>query len=328
MGPAGAAAALGISAFASAERKATADALALQGVMGTLAPILLASGLRPGRACSWPVRSRRRKCGASRLEEAQAGVIKTTELSGQEIGELTNRLQNLSTQLGTPTKDLLDIAAVAGQLGVRGVANLTAFTDVPLPNSPSPPTLSAKRARRSSHGLSTSRKRRVSRVGDAARLYGNVINALGNSLPATEGQILAVAVQVAQLKQATRISQPDLLAYAATLKSVGIEAELGGNAITKLFIGLEGASRGGGKQLNAYAAAARVTADEFRNLTRSSPADAFEKLVGGLKAAKDESKDLVPVVASLGITQDRERRVLLSLVGGYDKLVEARKDSE
>ena len=322
MGPAGAAAALGISAFATANRKATADALALQGVMGTLAPILLATGLVfGGLFVAGAVAASR---AAVQLEEAQADVVKTTELTGQEIGELTNRLQNLSTQIGTPTKDLLGIAAVAGQLGVRGVANLTAFTDTIAKLALATDIVGEEGASQLARLINVTQEAGQS-VGEAARLYGNVINALGNSLPATEAQILAVAVQVAQLKQATRISQPDLLAYAATLKSVGIEAELGGNAITKLFIGLEGASRGGGEQLTAYAAAARVTADEFRNLTRSSPADAFEKLVGGLKAAKDEGRDLVKVVEGLGITQDRERRVLLSLVGGYDKLVEARK---
>src|SRR5690606_3145889 len=55
-----------------------------------------------------------------RLEQAQADVVKTTNFTKDEIQELTEHFQHLSIEIGTSTQDLLDIAAVAGQLGVRG----------------------------------------------------------------------------------------------------------------------------------------------------------------------------------------------------------------
>src|SRR5699024_10191245 len=62
-------------------------------------------------------------------ERAMLGVQKTTDLTAQEMQLLEEELKRFSgTISSTSVPALLDIAAAAGRMGVRGVEDILAFT--------------------------------------------------------------------------------------------------------------------------------------------------------------------------------------------------------
>ena len=57
------------------------------------------------------------------------GVKKTTGLTGDDLSALGSDLLDLSGQLGVARGELAQIAETAGQLGIEGRDNITAFTE-------------------------------------------------------------------------------------------------------------------------------------------------------------------------------------------------------
>lgn len=64
------------------------------------------------------------------VETGLVGVAKTADLSAREVAALDERLKGLSLDatVGLARTELLEIAQAAGQLGVKGVEDLTRFT--------------------------------------------------------------------------------------------------------------------------------------------------------------------------------------------------------
>ena len=331
LGPAGAVAAAALQGIGTSAAGATTGIAALNVALGAGlvgAAIALGVGI----------------IGATRsivsLEREQANVIKTTglfkgeliglnaTLNGLETDEITNltrNLQNVSGSLGSvSTKELLNLAAVAGQLGVRGVSDLTLFTEELAKLQIATDIVGEEGASQLARFINVTKETGQS-TGEAAKVVSNVINELGNTLPATSGEILETAKNVAQLSQQADVSQADVLAFSGALKAVGIEAELSGSAITRVFVNVGEAVRGGGQALADYAAVAGQTSEQFRTLFETNQADAVEAFIGGLKRAKESGQDLAPILDQLGINELRLRRVVSSLAGGYDTLNLARR---
>ena len=64
------------------------------------------------------------------VETGLVGIAKTADLSAREVAALDERLKGLSLDatVGLARTELLEIAQAAGQLGVKGVEDLTRFT--------------------------------------------------------------------------------------------------------------------------------------------------------------------------------------------------------
>jgi hypothetical protein len=62
-------------------------------------------------------------------EKALVGVGKTTNITGKQLDFFGKQIINLSKEIPVAANDLLGIAQAAGQLGVKGTANLLNFTD-------------------------------------------------------------------------------------------------------------------------------------------------------------------------------------------------------
>src|SRR5690606_13117836 len=76
-----------------------------------------------GRGIGATVRS------AIELEDAMAGVQKTTGLTDDELGGLERTLLRISARLGISARELAGFAEVAGQLGITGRDNIASFVE-------------------------------------------------------------------------------------------------------------------------------------------------------------------------------------------------------
>ena len=251
------------------------------------------------------------------LESAQADVAKTTGLASDSINTLTDSLQDVSRATGTPTEDLLGLAAVAGSLGVEGVDNITDFVSTINALNVATDITGEEGAEQLAKFINLT-KDAGQTVGESANLVGNVINALGSSLASTEKDILKMASNLGGLKVAAGLGQTDILALAGTFSSLGLNAELAGTNVTKIFIDMTTAADEGGVKLDRFASAAGLTADQFRLLVKENPTNAFLAVVEGMKSAQDRGESLNGIIKGLVGNNSEMRRVFLSSVGGID----------
>lgn len=251
------------------------------------------------------------------IDTGLTDVAKTTGFTGTQLTTLAKSLQGVAVATGTPIKNLLEIASVAGSLGVTGVKNVTQFTEVINKLAIASDIVGEAGAEQLAKFINVTKDASQS-VGDAANVVGNVIVRLGNELAATEAPILAMAQRLAGLKVAANVSQVDILGLSGAFVSLGISAELGGTNVTKIFSNMSEAASSGGQALKNFADAAGLTTEEFKKLVKEQPADAFIKLVEGIRAAKDAGDDINPVIKSIVGNNSEMRRVLLAAVGGID----------
>jgi TP901 family phage tail tape measure protein len=251
-------------------------------------------------------------------------VQKTTGLSGDAIKVLGNDILNLSRKLQTVgTKSLLEYATVAGQLGVKGSANILAFTET-LAQLETASDITGEEGGASIARLLTLVDGGVENVAD----FGDEIVKLGNNFAATEGEILANATAIAQNTGIYKLGRQSVLAYATATKAVGIESEITGSTIGKTLGLLEKALRTG----NGVAEITRLTGKSVEELQQQFKTDSgsvFTDLLKGLNAVDKSGGSVNEQLELLGITAVREQRVIGSLAtAGFGTLERAMKDVE
>ncbi|MCA1800556.1 MAG: phage tail tape measure protein [Actinobacteria bacterium] len=257
------------------------------------------------------------------IEDAQAEVARTTAFTSDELWELTHAFQNTSLEIGATTTELLGIASVAGQLGIRGVKNVAEFSDTLARLARVTDIVGEEGATQLARFLNITGVA-TEDLGTEAIIAGNIINELGNTTAASAREILKMGSEIAQVRAVANVSRPDLFAIGATLRSVGISAELAGTNLTKVFDKMIFAALDGGEALNTWSRAAGTTADQFKQMVKENPADALQQLALGLRTMKENGVELLPVLDDLGFKNIRERRIMAGLVLAYDVLTGAR----
>lgn len=252
--------------------------------------------------------------------EFEKGVIavgKTADLEGRELDKFTQRIKDLSnpSKGGIPvaTNDLLQLAAAAAQLGVKGEDNLVNFSRILAELGEASDVQGEEGAKDIVRILGITNES-INQVDQ----FSNVLVGLGNNVAASEQEILNLATRVAQGTSSFDVSSTEILGIAAGMRSLGIEAELAGSVSLKSFIAIQGAIENGGSEMAKFSEITGKTREELAQIFQANNADAFEEFVGGLKKAQDQGQTLVNVLEELGINDIRAVSTLGTLAKGYD----------
>ena len=256
------------------------------------------------------------------LEQAQIDVTKVTTLNQEEIGVLTIELQGLSRQLGISTQDLLGTAGAAGRLGVDGLANIEAFTETISKLSIATDVVGEQGAESLAKFLAQTGTANAE-LGSVAQELGDVLNELGNNLPTTAGRVLEFTRFTGQLGSFAGVTREEILGLSAGLDSLGIRAEGAGNPLAALFADIQKNAREGSSELALYAELAGTTTDAFAELAATDIDDAFQLLAEGLSEAREEGENVQQKIDALGVTQQRQFRILNILSQGYETYADA-----
>lgn len=251
-------------------------------------------------------------------EKALVGVGKTTGVVGVELKELGEGIESLSREIPLATTELLDIAKVAGQLGVRGTRNITKFTEV-VAKLGATTDLEGETAALTLSRLLTITGESVSTVD---RL-GAVIVDLGNNFAATESEIAAVALDIGRGTAQFGLASKDILSFATALKETGAQAEISGTQIGRVLREIDKAVTQGGPRLDKFAQIIGVSSDELGEFLKNDPSDVLFRFVGGLKSLQEQGTSTSQSLSSLGLNNDRIQKVIPSLVKNYDGLTKA-----
>ncbi len=277
---------------------------ASKGAVDTLAAALAAAGLT--RALS-EIKDAIVACSQASIEfeSAIVGVFKTVEGTDEQLAAITEGIKQMALDIPVSTTELSGIAEAAGQLGIQ-TDNVIGFTRVMADLGKTTNISSTEGAQTLAQFANIVQMNQ----GNFDRL-GSTIVALGNNFASTEADILAMAQRLAGAGAQVGLTEAEILGFATALSSVGVEAEAGGSAFSRVFSNMQVAVETGKESLTDYATVAGMTVTDFSRLFKQDAASAITAFIEGLSGMSEEGMSSIAVLEEMGITELRLRDSLL-----------------
>lgn len=245
-------------------------------------------------------------------ETAFTGVRKTIDGTEEQFVALNKGLRNMSETTPVAAKDLANLAAVGGQLGV-GIENIEKFTKV-IADMNVATNLTGEEGAATLAQFMNVMGENIDNVDRA----GSSIVDLGNHSATTERDIAEMAQRMGSFARSVGIDTPQVLGYAAALASMGVEAQAGGSAVGRTWASIQKAVSSGGESLEAFAKYAGVSAEEFKKQWNTDASGAFNGFIKGLS----QSKDLTAALEEVGINNTLDVTAIQLLAKGYDLMTD------
>lgn len=248
------------------------------------------------------------------FESAMTGVAKTTDLTDEELADMSDAIKAMSTEIPATTTDIAAVEEAAGQLGIQKDALLD-FTRVM--------TMLGTATNMTAEDAATALARFANITGMSADNYdrlGAVIVDLGNNFATTESEITQMGTRLASGGRLAGLTEPQIMALAAAMSSVGIEAEAGGTAMTQTLNAIEKAVANGEDALQGFADVAGMSADEFAQTWSTDALDALTAFIRGLGTLDERGESAVLVLEDLGLKGIRQGNMLKSLALAADQM--------
>lgn len=251
------------------------------------------------------------------FESAMAGVSKTTDLTDSDLAAMGDEIQELATKIPATAVEIANVAEAAGQLGIAK-EDLLDFSEVMI-NLGTSTNLTSTEAASSLAKFANV----VDMSADNYEHLGSTIVALGNNFATTEADIVSMATRIASTGELVGLTEPQIMAVATALSSVGIEAEAGGSAVSKLLKQFETMVATGSPALADFAAVAGMSAEEFSSAWGENAVGALGAFIDGLGAVDAAGGSSVAVLNDLGITETRLSNAVLAMASSNGVLTDA-----
>tara|TARA_R110000824_G_scaffold68237_8_gene176645 strand:+ start:1576 stop:3897 length:2322 start_codon:yes stop_codon:yes gene_type:complete len=250
-------------------------------------------------------------------ETAFVGIRKTVNATEEEFVLLDKAIRGMAKSMPIGRIELARIGQVAGQLGIRGVDDLSKFIET-----------------MAKIGVTTDLTSEEAAIGFArfSNIMGEPINQienlastvvqLGNNFATFEPEILSFAQRIAGAGAIVGFTADEVLALSATLPSLGVQAEAGGTAMQRALLAIDGFVATTGSELELLGTLTGQTADQFAEAWETDAAGAFQQFVEGLSNAGDS---VLPVLQELGLGAVRSARSFLVLAQNPELLSKAFK---
>lgn len=243
------------------------------------------------------------------FESAFTGVIKTVDATDEELAMLRESIIDMTQEIPLAATEIAGIAEAAGQLGIK-TENILGFTrvmaDLGVTTNMSSDEAATALARFANiTGMSQTEFDRL----------GSSIVALGNNLATTEGEIVEMGLRIAGAGAQVGMTEAQIMGMAGALSSVGINAEAGGTAISRVMIDMASAVAEGGNKLNMIAEVAGMTGDRFTDVFKNNASFALQAFIKGLDHVSQSGGDLFGTLERLNMDEIRVRDTLLRLAG-------------
>lgn len=253
------------------------------------------------------------------FESAFAGVRKTVDASEKDLKKIETGIRDMAKEMPTAATEIAGVAEAAGQLGIK-TPDILDFTKTMVMLGDST-NLSAEEAATSLAKFANVTKMSMD---DIDRL-GSTVVALGNNLATTEKDIVSMSLRLGAAGTQIGLSQDQILSFAGALSSVGIEAEMGGSAFSKLMIEMQLATEKGGESLEQFANVAGMSGEQFKKAFQEDATTAIMAFLEGLGTAEERGQSAIGILADMGIEEVRLRDTILRAANAHDVFGEALK---
>ncbi len=251
------------------------------------------------------------------FETAFTGVRKTVDATDEQFAVLSKGIRDLTKELPLTHAEIAGIAEAAGQLGIE-TESILDFSKV-MAQLGMTTNLAAKDA-----ATALARFANITQMSqDNFENLGAVIVDLGNNFATTEAEIVGMAMRLAGSGSTVGMSEAQILALSAALSSVGIRAERGGTAFSRVMLEMNSAIAAGGDELEKWAGIAGVATAEFKRRFKDDAAGAVMDFIGGIGRLKESGADVSGVLDTIGLGGIRVTDALLRAAGAEDLFTNA-----
>lgn len=257
------------------------------------------------------------------MDEAQA----VAEQLGMRFGSLTpigielaEAFRRLGQEIPMSYEELNRLGGVVGQLGVQTPASVLEVTRTIAMLGTTTDMMAEEAAMNMMH-FANIMGIVADQIPDYIHRMGSAIVDLGNNSASTESEIVAMAMRLAAAGRIAGMSSEDILGWATALTDMGIRAEMGGTAVSRVIQNIMFAVADGGEALAAFATVAGQTADEFAANFRANPTAAIEEFLERIVALQEDpngAPGLQAMLADMGLAGVRVRDVMNRLGGNLD----------
>ena len=238
------------------------------------------------------------------FENSMASVKRTVGGSDEFLGSLAADFKTMSTQIPITTGELAQIATTAGQLGIAQ-DKVEQFTTV-MAKLATTTDLSADEA-----ATMLAQFANITGLNDYERL-GSVIAELGDATATTASKVVQMSQGMAASASIAGMSPTDIMAIAAAVGSLGVEAQAGSTAMSTLINTLYKATETG-ENLEAFASVAGMSAEQFKQAWGENAVGAMDAFISGLNDVERNGKSAVVILDELGINNVRQTKAILGL---------------
>lgn len=295
---------------------ATATATAMQSLSQRLSNFVINVGAAKSIADRFLGSIRQATDAYTGYDEALTDAMKTTNLSKEEITELSEALAGIDTR--TSQNELLALARAGGKLGIEGRDNLLGFVraadqiNVALSEDLGGDAEAAITA----VGKMTDifRLQDMYGVEQAMLKVGSAINELGMASTANEGYMVDFTQRMAGIAPNADISIDKILGLAATLDKYGQTAEMSSTALGQMIQMMF-------RDTETFAGIAGMSLQEFSDILNNDVNEAMLRVLEGMR--KNGETGLAPIVKAMdamGLNGQRASQVLGTLADHVDEL--------
>jgi len=246
------------------------------------------------------------------FEDAMAGVDKTTDLTAGELALIKEEIRALALDIPVAAKELAGITEAAGQLGIRK-ENLIGFTQTMADLGVATDMAGESAATTAAQFANITQMNQ----GNVDR-WGSTIVSLGNNMATTESKIADMALRLAAAASQAGMAESEILAIAGTFSSLGMEAQAGGSAVSRIMTDITLAVETGSDELDNYAQVAGMSAKAFADAWKTDAAGALVTFVEGLSDVERTGKSATLILAEMEITEQRTSDALRRAAGAGD----------
>lgn len=242
------------------------------------------------------------------FESAFAGVKKTVdETNTTKYEDLSAGIRKMAKETPAAATEIAAVAEAAGQLGIKA-DDILSFSKTMIDLGEST-NLTSDEAATSIAKLFNVTGTSMSQVGN----FGSTLVALGNNAATTESDILAMATRIAGSGKQIGLTEQQILALSTSLSSVGIEAEMGGSAISTTMSQIDKAVAMNDETIAVWAKTAGMSAAQFSTAWSKDAYGTLQKVLKGMSETKDEGGNLNVLLEELGISGIRQGDTLKRL---------------
>ena len=237
------------------------------------------------------------------------------------LGNIRDKLTELSTQIPFSFNQLAEIATLGNQLGIAS-SDLEAFTTTVAQFS-TVTGISAEQA-----ALAFGKLGNLLGVGaqDYDRLASSIA-LVGRTTAATEAQIVSVAGEIAPAAAAAGFTADQVIGLSGALASLKVPPERSRSTILQFFETLNMAVAAGGEKLENFASVVGVSAQELEQMVRSGQGqDILGRFIGNVSTA--DTIEITKALDNLGLAGLRTNPTIRALAGNMDLLNGALADGK
>lgn len=259
----------------------------------------------------------------SEFESAFAGVKKTVEATAEEYAQLRQTIFDMTKAIPSGAAEIAGVMEIAGQLGIAK-ESLADFTETMI-NIGVSTNLSAEEA-----ATNLAKFANVVQMADYGtdgisnwERLGSVIVDLGNNFATAEAEIVEMGTRLASTGSLVGLSEAQIMALATAMSSVGIDAEAGGTAISKLLKNMQLAVELNSGALADYASVANMTGEQFRQTFRDDATVALSAFIEGLNDTERNGRSAIAILDDMKLTEIRLSNTIQALSGAEGVMSDA-----